>query len=161
MEITWIVVANSSLARLFTTESPFHDYRLLRQWHHPQSRERERDLTTDHASHHETRHSERPADRSYGSYPEPTDPKQYEATRFAADLGADINHAYHQQKFQSLLLVAPPHFLGLLRPQLAPIPAAVLHPPLAKDYTLLPERQLAPLLRSQLQAGGHTTPAQA
>lgn len=111
---TWIVVADSSRARLFRTDGG--DGRKLVEMEdlaHPEGRLHETQLTSDLPG------------RTFDSFgqgrhamEEDTPPKRYEAIQFAKRIGAHLESARTQGKFDHLVLVAEPRFLGILRDNL-------------------------------------------
>jgi protein required for attachment to host cells len=48
-----------------------------------------------------------------------TDPKEQEARAFAVEIARYIDRGRHEGNFDSLILVAPPKFLGRLRAELS------------------------------------------
>ena len=113
MKVTWIVLADSARARIFTLSEPGTKLRERVDLSHPQSRVHDRDLTTDlpgraFDSHGQGRHA----------MEQRHDPKEHEAQTFAANVARELERARSDGPFDSLVLVAPPKFLGLLRAQL-------------------------------------------
>lgn len=109
---TWVVVANSALAKYYKVVK-FPKIEEISSLEHPESRLKDSELV-----------SERPG-RSFNrvgtgrhAYEPETDPKKYEAEKFAKMVGDKINEAYLSGQFSRLYLIASPTFLGLLRPYL-------------------------------------------
>lgn len=114
MKSTWIVVADSARARIFTLSGIGGTLQEVADLAHPESRLHDRELSSDMPgrtfdSHGQGRHSMEQA----------TDPKEREAQAFAAEIARHIGLAQHEGSFDSLVLVAPPKFLGRLRPELS------------------------------------------
>jgi protein required for attachment to host cells len=65
--------------------------------------------------------------------------KELEAVEFATVLNDYLVDAVQQQKFESLVLVAPPHFLGLLRAELSPALAHKISATVAKELIYMDE----------------------
>ncbi|WP_411727276.1 host attachment protein, partial [Methyloglobulus sp.] len=55
------------------------------------------------------------ADGSGHAFEQPTDPKKHEADNFAHQLAKHLEAGYNANKFEQLLIIAEPSFLGLLR----------------------------------------------
>ena len=113
MKTTWIVLAESARARIFTLTEPGAKLRERTTLSHPESRLHDRELTSDlpgrtFDSHGQGRHA----------MEQRHDPKSHEAEMFAADIAREIERARRDEGFDALVLVAPPKFLGLLRAQL-------------------------------------------
>jgi protein required for attachment to host cells len=140
---TWVMVADAGRARVFESAGAGQPLREVAGFVHERSRVKRRDILTDRPG------RVRPG-TIFGpdatAMPPHTDPKETEAARFAHDLAEEMRRARDRDGYEHLVVVAPPHFLGLLR--------ASLHGQLGKchistidgDYTLLAE----PDLRSRL-----------
>jgi protein required for attachment to host cells len=113
---TWILVSDTSRAVLFSAEKREDDWSLVKSFEHPEGRE----LSS------EIRPSSPPGrmQKSKGSGArsavEPhTWPKEADAERFAKLLASYLDEAAGKGEFASLVLAAPPHFLGILHGTLA------------------------------------------
>jgi protein required for attachment to host cells len=73
---------------------------------------------------------------------DPTDPKEVEAQAFARSLAAELEKGLNQNRFERLTLVAPPHFLGLLRGSVSEQVVKRIQQSINKDYTQLAAREL-------------------
>jgi protein required for attachment to host cells len=109
----WIVVADAARARIFRREKKFSPIEELDTLLHPESRLRRDELVTDRPGQVQESHG-------HGeSANEPTsDPKEVEAETFARELAAKLSHARAEGRFDHLVLVAGPRFLGRLRQRL-------------------------------------------
>lgn len=137
---TWIVVCDAARARVFESRGNLQHLALVAQLEHPQSRRKEEALGM------VRRGSVTTGTGIHGGLPEQTSPKEHEAEQFARILADRMNHAVADQTCQRLVLVAPPHFLGLLRKQLNSAAQACLHRTIDKDYTQLALQELATAL---------------
>jgi len=130
----WILVADACGARLFMTFDNGRFLHLLERFSHTQSRAMEAQLV-----------SERPGSGGSSTHAMPSvkEPhvshKELEAIQFARVLDEYLAHALAQNKFNSLVLVAPPHFLGLLRAELNPAVAQKISATVAKDLIYMDE----------------------
>ncbi len=116
MSRPWIVVADQSKARIFTTEDPEGALQEVGQLEHPEARGRSQTLTSD-----------RPG-RSFDSSGQgrhamgtSVEPKEQEAIRFAKLIAEHLRAECHEKGCNRLVLVAGPPFLGLLREQLGQV----------------------------------------
>lgn len=115
----WVVCADSARARIFSATragvlTEFED--LV----HPESRNHNRDLVSDRPG-----RSSAPSGQRHTVGHE-SEPSEHEAQRFAKELAAFLNKAFHKERVQRLHLVAAPAFLGMLRTYLdAPLRACV------------------------------------
>jgi protein required for attachment to host cells len=110
MSKCWVVVAESSYARIFDCAKPGGALREIEGLVHPESR-----------LHAQSLHSDAPG-RTFDSFGQgrhalvpDTDPKRHEAKVFARDIARHLESARVGKKLEALVLVAPPAFLGLLR----------------------------------------------
>jgi len=113
MKSTWIVVAESARARIFTMSGIGGKLQEITDLSHPESRLHDTELSSDLPGRTfdiqgQGRHGMEPA----------TDPKEREAQAFAAEIARHIERGRHQGDFDGLVLIAPPKFLGRLRAEL-------------------------------------------
>lgn len=111
---TFIVAGDSAEARIFLTRSRFGDWTEVETLSNPDAALRERDRVSD-----------RPG-RVFDSFgkgrhalaPEETG-KQHETHRFAHQVGSYLNRGMTAGKFNNLVLIVEPTFLGYLRQELS------------------------------------------
>lgn len=143
---TWILIADSSRGRLYEQPAKGKPWSLLEQYQHPASRVSEGGLTTDQPGrmHGSATGGARSAMESK------TSPKEVEFERFAHQLTKVLQDGHGQQSYAQLVLVAPPHFLGLLRKGLSAAVSKMIVATLDRDYQHLSElevrKQLVPLI---------------
>ncbi|WP_297374171.1 host attachment protein [Acidiferrobacter sp.] len=137
MTHTWVLVSNAAEARLFLNEGCGKGLQLVHNWAHPDSRKHEGDLVTDSAG--RTQQSDALGRRSAIQWK--TGPKETEMQHFAAELVERLEAGRMAGAYQHLILVAPPHFLGLLRESLDAPTSAMVRATLDKDYSqeVIPE----------------------
>jgi protein required for attachment to host cells len=136
MTTTWVLVCDASRARLFAVEGKGRPWKLLRELEHPASRAHGLEITTDKAG----RASVGPG---IGSARAPaTPPKEVEAEHFAQTLADMVEKGCAEDAFGRLVLVAPPHFLGLVRKSLSSQATKRIAGTLDKDLTLVEARHL-------------------
>ncbi len=111
MSKTWVVVAESSRAKIFEVEKNDQSKRTLKEitgFSHSVSRNHKQQLDTSHQK--ESRHSQLTS--TLDSH------KTQERIEFARSLSQHLNSARNQGKFGKLILMSPPRFLGDLRKNL-------------------------------------------
>jgi protein required for attachment to host cells len=157
---TWILVGDASRARLFEEREPGERYLLVESFLHPESRAHVVDLVTD-------ANGRKPVGVSRGVgvvrgwqggvqgrpgvAPE-TDPKEVEAQKFARELSAALTKGFDEHRYAALMLVAPPHFLGVLKDALGDPVKKHLESTLDKDLSALEPREIERRLRAQRAA---------
>jgi protein required for attachment to host cells len=110
---TWVLVADCGRSRLFSWTSAKGDLEELEDAINPDARLREAALTSDrassgHESHGEGLHATTP---EHGA-------REQSSTEFARELAADLKSALNEGRYERLVLICPPEFLGILRGEL-------------------------------------------
>ena len=112
---TWVVVADSSRARIFKAETALGPLQELAALAHPEGRLHAQDLTSDLPG--------RAFDSSglggRHAMEQNIDPKENEALKFARQVAEYLENGQNANQFSKLVLVAAPKFLGYLRQSLS------------------------------------------
>ncbi|MEW5944418.1 MAG: host attachment protein [Pseudomonadota bacterium] len=137
MGTTWILVSNASTARLYANHGPKKGLKLLKELAHPESREKVSALVSDRPGHNQG------AGNGHGSFISATDPKQHEADRFAHELARELEQGRAANRYDRLILVASSPFIGKLNHRLDNRVRGMVSNSIEKDYTKIPERELA------------------
>lgn len=146
MKSTWIIVAESARARIFTVSGIGGKFQEVADLSHPESRLHDRALSSDlpgrtFDSRGDGRHAMEQA----------TGPQEQEAQAFATEITRQIDRGQREGNFDSLVLVAPPKFLGRLRSELSKSARNALIGELDKNLvetdTKTIERHVSALLR--------------
>ena len=135
---TWILVANASRARIFASAKRGEPWQAIAEFEHPESRMKNREINMKEQGR---------TKQSFGAGHRPmmepvTEPKEVEAEHFAHQLADKLTEAEERQAFEGLVLVAPPHFLGLLRKTLPEKTQKFVAVTVDKDYTASDVREL-------------------
>lgn len=128
---TWLLIADASQAkiyslrkaRLFTSNDP-KELQLLSQYTHDDSRKKGIDLNTD-----------RMGEFGHGGFDDQTPPKLREAEHFAYELLHHIETGIKENHFRDLVIIAPPHFMGLLNKYMSHSVQKLVSQTIEKDYT--------------------------
>ncbi len=132
-----VLIANASEARCYKTIHLGSKMELIKEYNHPASRLKGMDLISDRPGHFQSRNAS-----GHGAFVEPKAPKEVEAERFAHQIAADLHEAHNGNQFDALVIIAPPHFHGLINKFCsAQVLGRVIHN-LEKDYTKLSEKEL-------------------
>jgi len=110
---TWVVVADSSRARIFLAESPVAPLAEIKAFENPQGRMHDRDITSDLPG----RSFDSMGNGRHAMEPH-TDPRHELVVEFARQIAAYLDAGRNNNDYEQLALVAAPSFLGLLREQL-------------------------------------------
>ncbi|MCC6534724.1 MAG: host attachment protein [Burkholderiales bacterium] len=140
MTSTWILVANAAVATVYCNEGPKKGLARVKTLEHAASREKGADLSSDRPGHNQS------SGNRHGAFVPAKMPKEVEAERFALEIARVLDHGRTQNAYQRLILVASPHFMGLIKQHLEGHVRQLVSESIEKDYTKLNERELAPHL---------------
>jgi len=140
MTVRWIVVAHRGGARIFESAGPGKDWNLIEELPHPGGRLRAGEIETDrHGSAFESHRPGRPTlERHQG-------PTEHLAEEFAKAVASEVGRGRTEGRFDRLVLVAAPKFLGRLRAALDTPTSALVEASLDKD---LPQAKPAELRKA-------------
>lgn len=151
MPNTWIVVADSSRARVFEVLDRNETLREIDDLINPAGRESDRDLRTDGLGRYYPR-----GEQTQGHTAAPnTDPAQHEVQLFAKTVGHYLEQARVEHRYDRLCLIAAPKFLGLLRQNLSKSARHLVFEELDKDISWLDGRQVQDYVRAKMPAAGN------
>ncbi len=144
MAITWILVANASLAKLYANLGPNKGLTLVKELIHPESRRKNSELVSD-------RPGSMAANGAGGGTMRPqTEPKEHEAKIFAQEIAQQLYQGRAKNSFRRAILVAPPAFMGMLNTVIDGPTAQLITDRFEKDYTKTPEPELSAHLASAI-----------
>lgn len=132
MSITWVMVANASHAKLFSNKGPNKGLELIKEFEHPESREKAAELVSDRIGNY----------AGSGSYAQPTSPKEHEAERFAQQIAQELEQGRVSNAYEKLVVVTSAHFMGLLNGRISQQVKNKISESINKDYTHLPVKEL-------------------
>jgi protein required for attachment to host cells len=136
MARTWILVGNASQAAIYLNDGPNKGLIRLKTLEHAASREKGADLTTDRPGQQQGPNAGR------GSFVGSKSPKEVEAERFALEVARELDHGRTKNAYERLILVASPHFMGLINQNLDAHVRQRVTDSIEKDYTKISEREL-------------------
>jgi len=111
MSQTWVVVAESSRAKIFELDQEDRSLTELVGFAHTPSRAHARQLNSDMPGH--SRHGK--SSHQLGQEAS----KHQQSAAFARTLGEHLESARHKQQFKQLIVMSPPGFLGELRKKMS------------------------------------------
>jgi len=129
MRKVWILVANSSNAKLYTAENN-HSLVLCDTWTHIESTQKASDLTSDHPGVTSDRFGP-----SRNTMEEPTPPKVKERHQFASQLAGVLEKGHLAGDYERLYGIASSTFLGDLRTAIMANVSKTLAATVDKDLT--------------------------
>jgi protein required for attachment to host cells len=130
--IAWILVADRGRARIFETDFPaYATIDKIMELECSQGRAQQRNIVTDRQGYFRGREG------SLESGQQQTDFKHQTAEQFAMQIVEFLENGRQQQKFGTLIVIAAPLFLGVLREKLTVPLAHMVTLEMGKDYTQL------------------------
>jgi protein required for attachment to host cells len=138
---TWILLANSTHARLIDDPGPGKPLTVLREFEHPEGRAKGLELVTDRPS----RNAQGGNDSAM--YTQRTDPRRAEREHFAHELTEVLDEGRRRGDYAHLVLVASNPFLGMLTSELDDSAKAMVTQTVPHDYLMMPLEDLKPKLR--------------
>ena len=126
----WVVVASAARARLFEFAGRHEPWKEMADLVNADDRLSRQDFTSDKPG--------RAVNTARGQHHtlEPTvDPKERAAALFARDLAKRLEAGLHKNQYARLIVVAPPHCLGMLRQELSDALAGAVEHEVHKDLT--------------------------
>jgi len=116
MNTVWILVCDAATARFFETRGTAQSWHLLQELFHDESRSKAGALEGDRSG---SRSSEG-ASAHHNALAPHSSPRDVEKERFAHSIGKTLDQAMRSGRFHRWVLVAPPHFVGLMEKELTP-----------------------------------------
>lgn len=140
----WIVVCDASRALFYKSQGKVKPLLFIKKLEHEESRSANKDLTSDRegrtnqsvSSSHQVGKASRSGLESGNSA------KSMEHKYFAREVCREIYQGAQKNDYAKLVLVASPHFLGLLREELTEQVQRMILGTITKDYTLLSPEEL-------------------
>ena len=136
MATTWILIANASFARLYANHGVKKGLELIKEFSHPESREKSSDLVSDRPGHNQGQGN------GHGSFVPASEPKQVEAGRFAQELAKELEHGRANNIYDRIILVASSPFIGLLNSRFSNHVRGLITDSIEKDYTKVAQQEL-------------------
>jgi len=153
---TWILVADTSRAKLFSTELRESEWSMIQEFEHPEGHKKSHDLAP---SSPPGRMQQGATAGGHHTAVEPrSTPKEAETDRFAQRLTEHLEKATANRAFDSLVLVAPPQFLGLLKGTLGKQSATHLRTTVDKDLSMFGTIELRERLIDAVFPGSANSP---
>jgi protein required for attachment to host cells len=145
---SWIVVADSSRARVFgvlTQPTIKHDHiendlKLIQELGEHDSHKKTHDVISEKAS-----------SNDFGTFVKGSNPKDASHAQFAQNLSMYLEKGRLEHKYAMIILVAPPHFMGLLKQHLSKEVAKLVTQSIEKDYTAENEKALSTHLKIHIE----------
>jgi protein required for attachment to host cells len=143
MNTVWILVCDAAHARVFEIRNEAPTWHAVGVYDHPASRSKTSDLQSDHLG----QRAPEGAGVHHGALAPASSPKENEKEHFGRSLASMLAQGIRSRRFYRWVLVAPPHFLGMLRNELSPELTKRLLATVDKDLSHLKEGDLRDRLK--------------
>jgi protein required for attachment to host cells len=130
-QVTWYVLANRTGAVIYR-DSPERHFQFVERLTNLTGKIQEMELDSDRPG---RAFSSAPGGQVRHSLDRRNNRHEASARRFASQIGNVLEAAYREERFNELVLVAEPHFLGLLRAALSDGVRNVVAHEVAREYT--------------------------
>ncbi len=144
MNVVWVLVCDAARARLFEVKERDNKWHLTLSLTHEESRKKATELVSDHAG----RSSPPGGSVHHNALAPASTPKEVEQGHFVHSLIGVMDQAMRSNRFSRWVLVAPPHFLGMLKQSLTPELTKHLMATVDKDLSHVESHELADTLRA-------------
>ena len=134
----WILIADAAGAKIFSTKGRGRPLNLEQSLDNPSGRALAQELVSDQPG----RFSKGGKKAAISAFEPDTPPHVVEEKRFAQKLAELLETALAQRKYDSLAILAPAKFLGILRQTISPQVHKHLATSIAKDLAHFDEREL-------------------
>jgi len=146
MKKIYIVLANSISASFYVVSNKERHFNLVKKLNHPEGLLKESELNSDKAGHYQKGGNERG-----GSLAEPTSHKELAKEHFAKSICEELEKDRVANAFDNIIIVAEPHFFGLINKEASKQIQKLIRFHLPKDYTHYSEKDLKIQLEEVLQ----------
>lgn len=154
MTQSWIVAANAGLARILSQTGVAGEleeiHAIANKDVHLTTADSESDQLGQHAA-SKSSHSVGAPTQPSGYQPNQS-PDEHRTELFGREVANFLLRGHHDHKFQQLVLISSPAFLGVLRKLLDPQLAALVKLEINKDYTHLSPGELRENIKTHAQA---------
>jgi protein required for attachment to host cells len=147
MSTVWVLVCDSAKARFFEAHDGEASWSLVSETFHEESRSKAAALVGDRSG---SRSSEG-ATVHHNALAPASSPKEVQKEHFAHELGQVLDQAMRSSRLHSWVLVAPPHFAGLIEKELTPALEKSLLAKVCKDLSHLDAKELKEKLRDSIR----------
>ncbi len=145
MKSTWVVVTDSTRARILKADNAVSPLSEVETLVHPESRLHERDLISDAPGRAFDR-----AGQGRHAMGQQVSPKEHEVEAFVRQVAERLEQAREHGELEQLIIVAPPNVLGKLRKALPPEVARLVTMEMGKNLSKLSPQEIRDHLPERL-----------
>lgn len=146
MNTQWVIVADRSRARIFETDLNFNGLREVEDLLNPEGRLDDADLRHDAKGRF---YGKGERHQAHTAEP-PVSQQEHDEEKFSRDVMELLTRGCDAKRYQRLVMIAPPEFLGLLRKQLPERVEQHITRQIDSDISNLPLQQIDDYLKRHL-----------
>lgn len=140
----WLININTNQCRIYDYQKNPPKITLIKELSNSAARLKAGDdITTERPGHYKTRGT------AGGAYSPRTDPKENEVIHFARDVAKELDHARNNNLYKEIILIAPPHVLGLLNLHTDKHVKDLIVSHIQKDLLHLKDHELLDFIKNQ------------
>ena len=147
MSKQWIMIADRSRARIFESDRNFDELREIEDLLNPQGRQNDAELHHDAKGRYYGRGKPHQGDTAES----PVSQREHHEEAFSRRLMQLLAEGCDKQRYNSLVMVAPPEFLGFLRKHVPKRVEQHITGQLRNNLSSLPIREIGTYLKKHLQ----------
>jgi protein required for attachment to host cells len=136
---------NSNICRIYHYDKHPAQLRLLKEIDHPENKLKSGDITSDRPGHYQSRTSAR------GAYSPHMEAKEIEIDNFSREITKELNQERIKKEYDELIVIAPPHMIGLLFQHINKHVKNLVINDIKKDLIHLSDHELLIFLQSHTQ----------
>lgn len=140
-----VITANSNKCRLYHLNKNKSELVFYKEISHPENKLKSSDLTSDKSGHYKTTMGNR------GAYSPHMDAKDVKIDDFSREIARELNVERNQNTYDHLVLVAPPHIMGLLQQHLDKHVKELIAKDIQKDLLHLSQADLMAFLKDSVK----------
>lgn len=139
-----VVITDSNTAKTYRYEKGKAKVTLLKEITHPASKLKSSELGSDRPGHYK-------AGAGRGAYSPHMQPKEVEIDTFAREIAKELNHERVLNEYDGLIVISPPHMMGLLEQHFDKHVKELILNAISKDLMHYTDRELVEFLKDNTQ----------
>lgn len=140
-----VVNTNTNTCRIYHYNKHPANLTLLKEISHPENKLKSGDLTSDRPGHYKAGKSAR------GAYSPHREAKDIEIDNFSREITRELNQERTHNKYDELIVIAPPHMIGLLYQHLNKNVKNLVINKIEKELIFLPDHELLKFLQKNTE----------
>lgn len=137
----WVINSNSNICRIYEYNQQEKKLPLIKEIKHPENRLKTSEIISDKQGHYKS-------NSGYGSYTQTSDPKEVQIDHFYREIAEELNQGRNNENYDQLIIISPPHLIGLLFQHLDKNVKKMILNNIQKDLLHLSDQELLDFVRT-------------